>query len=343
MSDQLQLAQDERSSDSSDRLVAKRRRRLSRRRGFTCVELVTCASVVIVMMSLCMPAVLMAWQQSRSDVCKNNLKRLGLALHNYHDVYRMFPPGWVTREVKGLQTQGFGWQTGLLPYIDQGNVSNLLSPDGGGFDEMDEARMQAAKTRIRTFRCPSDTTPEFNPFREEWPTSNYSGNYGHLAIPRWLPAQASKNWPGQVAPWFGPRSAPRNRGNAAAIDKFGDPRPTGLFSQNTCIRIQDCVDGTSNTILVGERCVTSAAGIWLGVTAGTNENDALTDCSHASRPNAGLSSFSSLHGVVHVSLCDGSARGLNPSVDSLPNSDPEKPLGVYQKLAARNDGQIIEF
>jgi prepilin-type processing-associated H-X9-DG protein len=159
-----------------------------------------------------------------------------------------------------------------------------------------------------------DPAPNPNPLRGDYGTSNYSGNYGHLPPPRLRPLAMADFWPGAL------------------------PAPMtsrGIFARNSFIRIQHIVDGTSNTILVGERGVSSGAGIWPGVTDNAHEDDALTDGSHRSRPNAGWFSFSSRHdGGVNMAMCDGAVRFVSDKIDSKPGPD----LGTLQKIATRDDG-----
>jgi len=306
-----------------------------RHRGFTLVELVTVAAVVLMVSALVAPAVQQAREAARSTQCRNNLKMLAIGLHNYHDIYYCFPPGWVSREVNGLSTQGYGWMSMALLFFDEAALYNRLDFDGGQLSELTRDRREAAMTPIAKFRCPSDTTPELNHFRGGWPTSNYSGNYGHHPFPRWLAGHGTDFWPGGVAAVMQPH--PREKQRPAPHI------PTGIFAINSYVGLRQITDGSSNTILVGERGVTSAAGIWPGVTAAVHENDQLTDGSHASRPQSSLRSWSSQHDGVNILLADGAVREISAQINSLPNGDPKQPMGVFQKLAARNDNQITDF
>ena len=93
--------------------------RSSPRRGFTLIELLVVIAIIAVLIALLLPAVQQAREAARRTQCKNNLKQIGLALHNYHDTHRTFPPGWVGADpvtkghlVEG--TNGFGWAAMLL-------------------------------------------------------------------------------------------------------------------------------------------------------------------------------------------------------------------------------------
>jgi hypothetical protein len=162
-----------------------------------------------------------------------------------------------------------------------------------------------------------------NPIRGDWPTSNFSGNSGPYSFPRWAPAQASQFWPGQLPPRFPPSQLKR---------QF-----KGCFTVNSSTRFQEVSDGLSTTILAGERGAASGAGIWPGVTRNSHETDLLTDGSHPSRLNHGLG-YSSSHIAINVLLCDGSARSLSPSLESLPS---HQGLGLLQRLTGINDGAIV--
>jgi prepilin-type processing-associated H-X9-DG protein len=172
------------------------------------------------------------------------------------------------------------------------------------------------QTHLPIYRCPSDTTSTTNPMRGNYGTSNYSGNHGSLSLPRWTTGRQTAFWPGQVET---PKKA------------------NGIMYWNSIVRLRDITDGASNTFMVGERCVTSASGIWPGVGSNEFENDAVSECSHASRPNRGPTSFSSAHpGGVQFLLCDGSVNFINDEIDSKPISEGD--LGTYQRLANRHDG-----
>lgn len=290
--------------------------------GFTLIELLMSITIVLLLAVQAVPGVMQAREAARRTQCKNNLKQIGLGLHNYHDVYNSFPPGFVVRDWDSTNQEGTGWLASLLPYIDQAPLYNLLTYNGGMVEQSRNARAKKAlTTNIPSMHCPSDTTPDFNAFRGNWPTSNYSGNAGHLAFPRLASGTVTDFWPGQLAP---------TRTN------------TGLFGVNSKIGIRYITDGTSNTILASERGASSLAGIWPGVTASSHENDAITETSYLSRPNSSWTAFSSGHDDgLHILLGDGSVRWITDAIDSQPNSNRGKPLGVYQRLGCRDDGQVV--
>ena len=92
-----------------------------KKRGFTLIELLVVIAIIAVLIALLLPAVQAAREAARRTQCKNNLKQIGLALHNYHDNYNTFPPGWVydpNRTADQFNTNMWGWNAFILPMID---------------------------------------------------------------------------------------------------------------------------------------------------------------------------------------------------------------------------------
>lgn len=277
--------------------------RKNRRIGFTLLEFVVVICIVGISLALATPRIVQVRAQARANACKNNLKQIGLAMHNYHDAFNTLPPGWVAKDLKPATGACFGWGSMLLPFLDQAPLYNRLN-----FSMSPDSNNAALQMRIAQFRCPDDTSEDVNPVRDEFGTSNYSGNYGDVALP------------GSV--------------NA-------NPKASGILFWNSKLGIRDITDGTSNTLLVGERCISSAAGIWVGARSNQNASDCVTACNHASRLNTVIDSFSSRHDAgAQFLLCDGSVRFISDEIDSQDAVNP--PKGLYQKLANRNDGQPVE-
>ena len=296
-----------------------------RRRGFTLIELLVVTAIVIIGMALAVPAVQQSRAQARQATCKNNLKQHGLALHNYHDTYKTFPPGWNAHVPTAGNSPRFGWQTSILPYMDQFPLFKSIARMNNG--KVFEGNMPAAdfgplymkqkilQTSIQVYRCPADSTSDTNPMRGDYGTSNYSGNHGNVPLPRWAAGRRTAFWPGQADT---PREA------------------NGVMYWNSSVGFRDITDGMSNTFLVGERSVTSAAGIWPGVGSNEFENDVVTECSHGSRLNKGPTSFSSGHeGGANFLFGDGRVQFINNDIDSKSLDSDE--LGTYQRLANRDD------
>ncbi len=189
-----------------------------------------------------------------------------------------------------------------MPFLDQAPLYNKLK-----FNAPPDSNNVALQTPIPTFRCPEDTSADVNPVRDEFGTSNYSGNYGDVALP-------------------------------GSVD--ADPKASGMLFWNSKVADRDVTDGMSNTFVVGERCISSAAGIWVGVRSNQNAGDDVTACNHAARLNTVIDSFSSRHaGGAHFAFCDASVRFISDDIDSQEAVNP--PKGTYQKLANRRDGEVV--
>jgi prepilin-type N-terminal cleavage/methylation domain-containing protein len=182
-------------------------------RGFTLIELLVVIAIIAVLVSLLMPAVQAAREAARRTQCKNNLKQLGLALHNYHDVHTVFPPGG-TYQAGTVQTAGWSIQARLLPYIEQANLTNLID-----FSRGYSVQPLVTPVRIATLMCPSEVNDKSYPdgALTHWPV-NYAANYGEWFV--WNPASG----------------------------QFG----TGAFGPNSRTGVRDFIDGTSNTLAMVE-------------------------------------------------------------------------------------------
>lgn len=261
----------------------------SRTRGFTLVELLVAASVVAILVSLALPAVQQSRETARQKACNNNLRQIGLAMHNYHDVYLAFPPGWNARTAGAKHGARFGWGVSILPFVDEARLYNELDPRG----PLSPPDTNLTK-QIAVYRCPADAMPDVNDVRGGYGTSNYSGNHGDQPLP----------------------------GSADTPTKAN-----GIMYLNSFVGLRHITDGSSNTFIVGERSISSAAGIWPGVRANQNENDQVTDCSDQSRINAVIGSFSSPHpGGAHFLFCDG--RVCSSTKRSIPSPIPILPVAL---------------
>ena len=183
------------------------------KRGFTLIELLVVIAIIAVLVSLLLPAVQAAREAARRTQCKNNLKQLGLALHNYHDVFNVFPPGGTYR-ASTVQPAGWSVQARLLPYLEQGNLSNLIDYSSGY-----SVQPLVTPMRISVLLCPSEINDKAYPDGAitHWPL-NYAANYGEWFL--WNPG----------------------------TNNFG----TGVFGPNSRTGIRDITDGTSNTLAIAE-------------------------------------------------------------------------------------------
>lgn len=290
----------------------------TRRRGWTFVEVLVIAACLLLVLALCTPAVVSARGDARREMCRNNLKQFGLALHNYHDVHKTFPPGWVTVKFEPNTGSRFGWLSSLLPYVEQNPLYRQLD-----FEKPLPAANHVLKTTVPVYHCPDDPMPATNPLRGNYGTSNYSGNFGT--------ATTSGTAGETLAHWIGPLRARYWPGQRAAVR-----RTNGIFFVDSRIAIRDLIDGTSKTFLVGERSAKSGAGIWPGIRSNELTSDVVTDCSPGNELNSGFNSFSSYHpGGANFVLGDGRTMFISNTIDAT----------VYRAYSARDDAsnRAIEF
>ena len=145
---------------------------LSRRRGFTLIELLVVIAIIAVLIALLLPAVQQAREAARRSTCKNNLKQLGLAMHNYEETYRRFPSGgegtdwtgtmsYLQPGAAGINQTGFDPHstiTALLPFFDQAPTYNLMNLSFGYLSTSFTNNQVAAKSKIESLLCPSNGT-----------------------------------------------------------------------------------------------------------------------------------------------------------------------------------------
>ena len=190
-------------------------------RGFTLTELLVVIGLITVLLTLCLPAVQHSRDAARMAQCKNNMKQLGLAFHNYHDVHRVFPPGWTQHHPQPGPQPRFGWSVFVLPVVEQAPLYQRLD-----FQTQRAEPLAQFQTRISMYRCPEDPSDDLNSQRGQFGTLTYSVNFGPVAPPRLLQNGLAEFWPGQL------------------------PTPLttdGLAFLNSNIGIRNILDGTSNT------------------------------------------------------------------------------------------------
>lgn len=301
------------------------------RSGFTLVELLVVIAIIGVLIALLLPAVQQAREAARRMQCTNNLKQMGIALHNHHDTFGNFPVASSWREVSGgsiiagnsFGRNNFSWIVSILPFIELGNMEDSMysampnpvtwGPSPTWLDNP-TARpdiSQAMHTPQTSLICPSDALGEDD---ARGPSNihcssktNYVGNGGYLG------------------PWVnnseGFSGANRRRVGALShgvIQALGNSRGMGS-------RMADITDGTSNTIMVGEAGGKSLnpadsnriAGLWVG---GSNALGSTNEVMRYTRDkiNSGeIGAFQSYHpGGANFLFADGSVHFLAETISS---------------------------
>jgi prepilin-type processing-associated H-X9-DG protein len=310
-------------------------------------------AIIGILIALLLPAVQAAREAARRSQCSNNLKQIGLALHNYHDSYQTFPSGWIWPGAPNREC--WGWSALILPYVEQQALYDQLDIGGTNLWQYQSSTGAAwntikkgLQTPLDAFMCPSDTG-FYGAGQVHWGrrfdggvcyrqhsyrpgVSNYIANMGYR--------QRRRAWR-------------NNRG--------------GVFAGNSHVAFKDVRDGTSNTFAVGERDTDLCrSGTWVGVrnADGTGSRGVYTAVAwarpiiNAPDPPYGWGSdrgcgegFSSLHpGGAQFALCDGSVKFISETIDhdwrgNIPNCEPEykcPQTGAYQRLMCRDDGLTVE-
>ena len=298
--------------------------RLPRRaRGFTLIELLVVIAIIAVLIALLLPAIQQAREAARRLQCKNNLKQIGLALHNYHDIYHVFPKGGyggpltpaTADQPMALANRTLSWSAAILPQLDQTNTFNLIDPAEW---YIHASNVPAGRTMLSVFLCPTNPTSEIFKPNGDQPSStttfartDYGGNYGERGI-RCHPDSNCRN----------------SYGDGGGANSYRGMFP--LLSAPS-VGIKHVTDGTTNTVFVGE-APEGIHSIWIGhknvfdqsapINTRYSETSPWTSCRvPAGSPNAGKmcdfgQEFHSYHtGGSQFLLVDGSARFVAENVD----------------------------
>jgi prepilin-type processing-associated H-X9-DG protein len=219
-------------------------------------------AIVAILIGLLLPAVQKVREAAARAKCKNNLKQIGLALHNYHGTLGRFPSGYLaTNPGPGLADDrgpGWGWGTLILPYLEQDPLYRQIQL---AKDITDPTNAIARTTSLSIFLCPSDPGDLLFKIDRDGDSEPYT-NY--LADGTGQPVQvAHANYVGmfgnpEVTPDPGFLSMDPDRGAARR----------GMLYRNSAVRVTDVSDGTSNTVFVGERSTNLTYATWVGAVTG---------------------------------------------------------------------------
>jgi len=296
------------------------------------------------LIALLLPAVQQAREAARRTQCKNQLKQIGLALHNYHDAYTTFPLGTFPAPGNTATYQFGNWKWRILPYLDQANLFNqpVAGINWASATPTPELTYWSS-VRVPLYHCPSSAAPQTV---ESANKAHVSETHDYVGIMGADPDPAG-------------RDGAQYRFNSSS---YGYLYNTGMLMGAVCKSIRDCTDGTSNTMIVGEQSGNPRTSLrsdyqsgWSGGLAANRTMAELNQLGSASvqhigctviqgapnppsMPTYGNQSWessvplTSFHaGGVHILLTDGSSRFLSDNTDAL----------ICQKLGARDDGTTI--
>lgn len=320
------------------------------RHAFTLVELLVVIAIIGLLIGMLLPAVQAARETANRQQCQNNLKQIGLALQSYHDANRVFPSGYIDYNTNPLVTPdgdvgpGWGWASLILPYMEQSSVSNQIN-----YNQRVGMGVNAAVSLVSlpVFQCPSDPYREAIPIYDSTfstPIANVAhGNY--VGCSGWI--ECFNGATGNIVPGDWADDIPNG--------VYG-PGGRGVFWRNSRTRIADVIDGTTNTIMAGERSGNHSPSTWTGAVPGGRcpawmatvppvpnspppspaydnadfgEALVLAHCNLTHVPNVDIpifdpDTFYSLHPTgTNFLLCDGSGRFISSNVDGY----------VYQAMA----------
>ncbi len=321
-----------------------RLRRSRGERAFTLIELLVVIAVIAILIALLLPAVQSAREAARRTSCRNNLKQIGLALHGYHDAWRSLPPAYLARPSPGLELgAGWGWGMLILPYSEQRPLYGAANFDLG-FGEVQGnrpdfpgglfANMTVRRISLSMYLCPS-------------------GGGGDGPIDLGLGSASVAESPGQYI------------ASAGWMDSSRSPiQGDGVLYPNSRVAIGAIEDGTSATLMIGERSRNQADAAWAGSFGSRSEpgplctkrgwpaqscvgmmfllmgrtgpsSDVLSGASpggNSLNRQAGPDGFASLHpGGCLFLFCDGSVRFIKETT-----APP-----VVRALASRAGGEIV--
>jgi len=340
-----------------------------RTKGFTLIELLVVIAIIAILIALLLPAVQAAREAARRTQCKNHMKQLGLALHNYHDTHLVFPPGWngindagPTGNTAAHMGTGAAWGTFLLPYLEFRTIYDLLDFPYPMTNSSPTVNAAQIIERLALFTCPTAGDPDA-----------VSNSRGGAASGRLSARQAPAAVSNYLCSWGFLAGAGSIHGATSTSDGDGVPawiqgvvnHPPGVdgggvMYEDSRVKISDIVDGTANTLAFAEHysrtCQTGAGnantpkkdqcyGYWANADGygATPYNLVASDVcfSTTNGVNGSLNTnigapgdISSLHEAgAQVTLCDGSVRFMGNSIDGT----------VLQYLAQRSDLMTVSF
>lgn len=307
----------------------------TRQRGFTLVELLVVIAIIGILVALLLPAVQAAREAARRMQCQNNMKQLGLAIHNYHDTYKVLPPSFV-------QSNELAWTVLTLPFFEQGALHSQFNFAAGSYTATGKNNPHGL-TKIASLLCPS--APRVVNKMAQRPVDNVNPPDAVGGEPPWTTHYYGINGPRGTAP-SGLNYA-EYTGTGTAAFEGTRVSAAGMFSIRGEYGLKECVDGTSSTIMLGEMSWDSPRfgtryRSWLrGGAAGTIQYSVasrnVVNAINSGRKAMMISPYNdvpmgSMHpGGTNFTLGDASVRYISETID----------MTTYRALGSRDDGEAI--
>jgi prepilin-type N-terminal cleavage/methylation domain-containing protein len=230
------------------------------RAGFTLIELLVVIAIIGLLTGMLLPAVQAARESARRIQCTNNLKQIGVALHNYHDGQRCFPPGYIDGNTNPTSTPdndlgpGWGWASFLLPYLEEGNVHSQINfGQGVGIG----SNITVSQLPLTVYQCPTDPLQDaFGVYDSSLSTVIATVAHGNYV--------GCNGWEECFWNSGGAGNGSGADGLTGGLGRAGN----GLFYRNSRLRAANVTDGLSGTIFVGERSGDHAPSTWTGAVTG---------------------------------------------------------------------------
>jgi prepilin-type N-terminal cleavage/methylation domain-containing protein len=320
-------------------------------RGFTLVELLVVITIIAILIALLLPAVQAAREAARRIQCANNLKQIGLGLHNYHSNFNSLPYGGTYQAGVSPPPHAHTWATAVLPYVEKQahyNLFNLNKPMD------DPANVVAVTKPVPTYVCPSDAAGSKSGGLVPCRCTCCSFGNPYRSMGLWYPGSMGPVDPASAAGSPAPYCTSSMRGCSVGDPNkgfgWGGTGPGMFYRYPFSVKFHEVTDGLSSTILCGEtlpdqnihnmafgsNMSLAATNIPINIMATSAQMpvDGMSDSTlHSINPVTQMQGFKSYHpGGAQFVMSDGSVHFLNETIDFV----------LYYRLGSRNGGEVVQ-